>query len=95
MLAATMAHSTSTDDPLLAGLVRALAYAGIAAPQGLQRLPDKGLAHDHVRIVGSDWLARIPKQSQMQLSAQQVGTGAGRPSRRTDLPLLSISSCCR
>ncbi|RZL05710.1 MAG: pyridine nucleotide-disulfide oxidoreductase, partial [Rubrivivax sp.] len=27
-------------------------------------MPDKGLAHHHVRLVGSGWLARIPKQSQ-------------------------------
>lgn len=33
----------------------------------LVRLPDKGLAHDHVRITGSGLLARIPKQSQMRL----------------------------
>jgi hypothetical protein len=35
----------------------------------LQALPDKGLAHDHVRLVDSGWLARIPKQSQMGLDA--------------------------
>lgn len=35
----------------------------------LEPLPDKGLAHDHVRLVGSGWLARIPKQSQMGLDA--------------------------
>jgi hypothetical protein len=35
----------------------------------LQALPDKGLAHDHVRLVGSGWLARVPKQSQMGLDA--------------------------
>jgi thiamine kinase-like enzyme len=35
----------------------------------LQRLPDTGLAHDHVRMVGTGLLARIPKQSQMQLAA--------------------------
>jgi hypothetical protein len=32
-------------------------------------LKAKGLAHDHVRLVGTGWLARIPKQSQMRLSA--------------------------
>ena len=37
----------------------------------LQALPDKGLAHDHVRLAGSGWLARIPKQSQMGLAADQ------------------------
>lgn len=35
----------------------------------LQPMPDKGLAHDHVRLVGSGWLARVPKQSQMGLDA--------------------------
>ncbi len=39
-------------------------WAGAA----LVRLPDKGLAHDHVRITGSGLLARIPKQSQMRLT---------------------------
>lgn len=33
-------------------------------------MPDKGLAHDHVRLVGTGVLARIPKQSQMGLAAQ-------------------------
>lgn len=47
--------------------LKALAHplAGCA----LQPLPDKGLAHDHVRLLGSGWLARIPKQSQMGLTA--------------------------
>ena len=36
----------------------------------LQLLPDKGLAHHHVRLVGTGRLARIPKQSQMALAAQ-------------------------
>ena len=35
---------------------------------GLQLLPDKGLAHDHVRLLGTGLLARIPKQSQLGLS---------------------------
>jgi Phosphotransferase enzyme family len=33
--------------------------------RGLELLPDKGLAHWHVRILGSELLARVPKQSQM------------------------------
>jgi len=33
-------------------------------------LPDKGLAHDHVRLVGTGVLARVPKQSQMGLAAR-------------------------
>ncbi|MEO6986101.1 MAG: aminoglycoside phosphotransferase family protein [Paralcaligenes sp.] len=36
----------------------------------LEILPDKGLAHHHVRIVGTGVIARIPKQSQLNLSAQ-------------------------
>ena len=35
----------------------------------VQAMPDTGLAHDHVRLIGSGWLARIPKQSQMGLDA--------------------------
>lgn len=34
-----------------------------------EMLPDTGLAHDHVRLVGTGRLARVPKQSQMQLAA--------------------------
>ncbi|MGO1118907.1 aminoglycoside phosphotransferase [Rhodovibrionaceae bacterium A322] len=32
--------------------------------EGLELLPPKGLAHDHVRLTGSGLLLRIPKQSQ-------------------------------
>jgi hypothetical protein len=35
----------------------------------LQLLHDKGLAHHHVRLVGSGLLARLPKQSQMGFNA--------------------------
>ena len=35
---------------------------------GLVMLPDSGLAHSHVRLVGHGALARIPKQSQMGLA---------------------------
>ena len=35
----------------------------------LEPLPDKGLAHHHVRLVGTGALARIPKQSQLGLDA--------------------------
>ncbi len=57
-------------DPLCQALARALAQQGHrhhGSP--LERLKDKGLAHDHVRLLGTGMLARIPKQSQMQLSA--------------------------
>lgn len=39
------------------------------AHHALEAMADKGLAHDHVRLLGSGWLARIPKQSQMGLEA--------------------------
>ncbi len=35
----------------------------------LTLLPDMGLAHNHIRLEGSGWIARVPKQSQMRLSA--------------------------
>ncbi len=47
---------------LRAALVRAQ-HPGADLP--LQPLPDKGLAHDHVRLLGSGLLARVPKQSQI------------------------------
>ena len=57
-------------DDITDRLRRALQAAGHPGAQGaLERLRDKGLAHDHVRIVGTGSLARIPKQSQMGLSA--------------------------
>ena len=37
----------------------------------LEVLPDSGLAHTHVRLVGHGALARIPKQSQMNLAAKE------------------------
>jgi hypothetical protein len=36
----------------------------------LQAMADKGLAHHHVRLVGTGLIARLPKQSQMGLAAQ-------------------------
>ncbi len=59
------------DAEAIAGQLRqalqAVGHAAAALP--LEHLPDKGLAHDHVRMVGSGLLARIPKQSQMGLGA--------------------------
>lgn len=52
----------------LAAALRAAASPWADAP--LERLRDKGLAHDHVRMGSTGVLARIPKQSQMQLGAQ-------------------------
>ena len=58
-------------EPLLLSLQAALAAQGSPwADAPLARLKDKGLAHDHVRLFGTGVLARIPKQSQLQLSAQ-------------------------
>lgn len=59
-------------DAILAGLSAALRlhrpdFAGAL----LVPLRDKGLAHDHVRITGTGVLARIPKQSQMDLPAAE------------------------
>jgi thiamine kinase-like enzyme len=51
---------------LLPALAQALGAAGIS--QGKPALmADTGLAHDHVRLSGTGWIARLPKQSQMQL----------------------------
>lgn len=58
------------NDPICQALARALEQQGSShhcAP--LERLKDKGLAHDHVGLLGTGVLARIPKQSQMQLGA--------------------------
>lgn len=58
-------------DSLLLSLAAALtAQHSPWASAPLERLKDKGLAHDHVRLCGTSVLARIPKQSQLQLSAQ-------------------------
>jgi len=43
--------------------------AVLPSPPPLEPLADKGLAHWHVRLVGTGWLARVPKQSQMDLAA--------------------------
>jgi hypothetical protein len=61
---------TLTHDALLAQLRQALQAArSPLADAELQALGDKGLAHHHVRLVGSGLLARVPKQSQMGLDA--------------------------
>jgi thiamine kinase-like enzyme len=51
-------------------LAAAIAQARLLwAGAELELLPDSGLAHTHVRLVGHGALARIPKQSQMNLAA--------------------------
>lgn len=57
---------------LCVALRQALREAGHAdAEAPLQPLPDKGLAHDHVRLGDTGLLARIPKQSQLGLAATE------------------------
>lgn len=61
------AHDPAT---LLAALRQALRAArSPLAEAPLERLGDKGLAHHHVRMVGTGLLARLPKQSQIGLDA--------------------------
>lgn len=69
-----MPFDPATDQDRSAAVVAALrqtlidqGHASRAVP--LEPLPDKGLAHDHVRLSGTGWLARLPKQSQMGLDA--------------------------
>ncbi len=84
--------------PLHKALRVALEEAGHPlAGARLTRLPDKGLAHDHVRLKGSGWLARVPKQSQMGLPAadnlayqqacfERAATGGSTPQLQGVLP---------
>lgn len=53
-----------------AALLPALDAAGIARGTP-EPMPDTGLAHDHIRLAGTGWIARLPKQSQMQLGAAE------------------------
>ena len=60
---------TSATDGIRQRLAAALALASSRwAGCDLDVLPDSGLAHTHVRLVGHGALARIPKQSQMGLA---------------------------
>ncbi len=54
---------------VLDGVRHALARHPVLAGAELVPLRDKGLAHDHIRIGSTGWLARVPKQSQMDLPA--------------------------
>ncbi len=57
---------------VLAGALRE-ALRDVGSPTAevpIEALPDAGLAHTHLRLVGTGLLARIPKQSQMDLAAQ-------------------------
>jgi hypothetical protein len=56
--------------PLIAAVRRALRRAALPGDAGpLEALSDTGLAHLHLRLVGTGWLVRVPKQSQMGLAA--------------------------
>ena len=59
-------------DARLAGLARALGDVmpelAVAVEQ-LEPLATRGLAHDHVRVVGTGLLLRVPRQSQLALDA--------------------------
>ena len=58
-------------DTLLFALRGALrAHDGGFGDVELQEMRDKGLAHHHVRLLGTGLVARLPKQSQMGLAAQ-------------------------
>ena len=55
---------------MIDALRQALAAADWPGADGpIEPLPDSGLAHLHLRLVGQGWLARIPKQSQIGLDA--------------------------
>jgi len=55
---------------LIPALQEALAVAGIDAGTP-ELMPDTGLAHDHLRLPGTGRIARLPKQSQMNLAAAE------------------------
>lgn len=67
-----MTDQSAAIDRMLESLSAALAARpelGAGAADTISLLPDTGLAHWHARIGDSGRLARIPKQSQMQLGA--------------------------
>ncbi len=79
-----------------AGLGAALSATPFAGAV-LEPLRDKGLAHDHIRIGATGLLARIPKQSQMDLPAaenlayqeacfRRAGAGGHTPAMHSVLP---------
>nr|WP_297459842.1 aminoglycoside phosphotransferase family protein [uncultured Halomonas sp.] len=90
---------THRTDRQLAGLRQALNEAGVDVVS-LQPMADTGLAHDHVwlhRRDGDDWVARLPKQSQMDLGVadnltyqaacfQRAAQGGHAPTLHTVLP---------
>jgi len=66
----TRSESPRLDLDALAAACRAVpGYDGLTAAD-LERLPDKGLAHDHVRLKGRGVLLRVPRQSQYGFAAR-------------------------
>jgi len=65
----SLGGATDRRAALLPALAQALEAAG-TDPGTPELMPDTGLAHDHVRMGGTGWIARLPKQSQMQLGAE-------------------------
>lgn len=57
-------------DPVLEALADRLAVQGLSVGR-LACLPDQGLAHRHVVLHGTGWLARVPKHSQLNLPPVQ------------------------
>ena len=55
---------------LAAALSRLPGFAPVSA-KDLDPLPTTGLAHDHIRVAGTGLLLRVPRQSQMALTAAQ------------------------
>jgi hypothetical protein len=62
-----------TDPALAAALRAALRRHGLPAHADapIEPMPDKGLAHLHLRLAGTGTLARVPKQSQLGLPAAE------------------------
>ena len=68
----TMSLADPVTDPQVDNLAQAVAEAlhrqgRCTVPPRLEPLADTGLAHWHLRIPGTGWLARVPKQSQVGL----------------------------
>lgn len=69
-----IASQTLSDKFNIPALHRALAalpaYAGLPV-EALEPLPEKGLAHNHIRLAGTGHLLRVPMQSQFALGAKE------------------------
>lgn len=61
-----MIHSEHTAPPALGDLLRS---QGVAF-DGFEPMPTTGVSHDHFRILGSPWIARVPRLSQLDLDAE-------------------------